>query len=179
MAEAIRKMKKSFDKQQVVSHLTQYFNECCQTEMPPSKVIMFQDVYLDEKYKISAPSRDNNCYTAVNYKLNICKEDELSYLTFKDHAQKLQDFIESFYFQNDGYFEWKLTLMKLASKQIPIDKVIFEVGKGGDGKQMEATLDASALGKGNCCTLECSIFTDRSEFRRSAHFAEDKLMVRI
>ena len=28
-------------------------------------------------------------------------------------------------------------------------------------------------------TLDCSIFTDRSELRRTAHFAEAKLMVRI
>ena len=44
---------------------------------------------------------------------------------------------------------------------------------------MEGILDANVLGEHNSCTLDCGVFTDRSEWRKSAGVAENKLNVRI
>ncbi|CAL1142580.1 unnamed protein product [Cladocopium goreaui] len=58
-------------------------------------------------------------------------------------------------------------------------KMIFEIGKGGDGKGMEAYLDRAVLGEDQSATLDCGVFLDRQEFRKSAEFAWNKANVRI
>ena len=57
--------------------------------------------------------------------------------------------------------------------------MIFEIGKGGDEKGMEAYLDRSVLGEDQSATLDCGVFLDRQEFRKSAEFAWNKANVRI
>ena len=57
--------------------------------------------------------------------------------------------------------------------------MLFEIGSGGDGKAMEAILDRTVLGEENCAQLDCGVFTSGEEFRKSGHFACNKLSVRI
>ena len=57
--------------------------------------------------------------------------------------------------------------------------MLFLVGSGGDGKAMEALLDQGVLGQHNCAYLDSDIFYSKSEFRKSGHFALDKLAIRI
>ena len=42
---------------------------------------------------------------------------------------------------------------------------------GGDGKGMEDYLERSLLGESESATLDCGVFLDRSEFRKSGEFA--------
>ena len=57
--------------------------------------------------------------------------------------------------------------------------MMFEVGSGGDGKGMEAMLEAALLGANNSSTLACGVFTDRMEFRKSGECAWNRALVRI
>ena len=57
--------------------------------------------------------------------------------------------------------------------------MLFLVGKGGDGKVIHAILDQCLFGKENFTSLDLSCYVDSAEFRKSAHFAIDKMEVRI
>ena len=57
--------------------------------------------------------------------------------------------------------------------------MLFEIGNGGVGKGMEAILEQNVLGEANTCSLDCGIFTDRAEFRKSAGFGSQKVSIRI
>ena len=70
-------------------------------------------------------------------------------------------------------------MLHLALRRIGTSKMLFEIGSGGDGKAMEAILDRAVLGEENCAQLDCGVFTSREEFRKSGHFACNKLSVRI
>ena len=69
--------------------------------------------------------------------------------------------------------------MHLVIRGIPTGKMVFEIGNGGDGKGMESILDSSLFGEDNFATLDCGIFTDRMEFRKSCHFGWNKRAIRI
>ena len=73
----------------------------------------------------------------------------------------------------------KLAMIHLAIKQVPTGRILFEIGKGGDGKSLFALLEKSLLGEENFAILDNSIFLDRSEFRRSAHFGCNKIALRF
>ena len=70
-------------------------------------------------------------------------------------------------------------MIHLAIKKVPSGKMLFEIGTGGDGKGMEAILERNLLGEDNCASLDFGIFADRAECRKSAHFALNKLYMRI
>ena len=70
-------------------------------------------------------------------------------------------------------------MMKLSLQKISQDKILCEVGSGGDGKGMEAVLDANILGEDNSCMLDCGIFVDRKEFRKSGGLGANKIKLRI
>lgn len=70
-------------------------------------------------------------------------------------------------------------MMYLTIRKIPTGKMLFLVGEGGDGKSMDAILERTVFGENNCATLDSGVFTERSEFRKSAHVAWNKLCVRI
>lgn len=91
--------------------------------------------------------------------------------TVEEYVKRLKTFVSSFYFENGGLFTLKMVLFHLALKRIPTGKIVYEVGRGGDGKGCEAILDRNVLGDENFTTIDCAVFTDRSEFRRSAGFA--------
>ena len=54
-----------------------------------------------------------------------------------------------------------------------------EVGKGSDGKGMEAVLDKALFGSLASATLNCGVFLDRMEFRKLAELASNKANIRI
>jgi hypothetical protein len=47
------------------------------------------------------------------------------------------------------------------------------------GKGSESNLEKGLVGETNFSTLDCSVFTDRNEFRKSAEFAWGRTIVRI
>ena len=73
----------------------------------------------------------------------------------------------------------KYALTHLALNRIPTGKMLFMIGKGGDGKGMDAVLEGSLFGEENHTNLDFSVFTDRSEFRKSAGAAHNKIAVRV
>ena len=54
----------------------------------------------------------------------------------------------------------------------------FECGKGGDGKGREFVFEKALFGH-SFGSLDCAVFLDRSEWRRSAQFAWNKRCIRI
>ena len=87
--------------------------------------------------------------------------------------------MESFYYGNQSLFKLKLALMKLAMKQVNTGKILFLIGRGGDGKGLDSILDKNIFGEENFCTLDCAVFTERQEFRKSGHFGQNKTCIRI
>ncbi|CAE7597628.1 unnamed protein product, partial [Symbiodinium sp. CCMP2592] len=77
------------------------------------------------------------------------------------------------YLKLDYHFFWE---NKMADHQ---NISIAEVGKGGDGKGMEAVLDRALFGDLATATLDCGMFLDRVEFRKSAELAWNKASIRI
>ena len=53
------------------------------------------------------------------------------------------------------------------------------LGSGGDGKGMEAVLDRALFGESGSSTLDCGVFLERTEFRKSGELAWNKSNVRI
>ena len=51
------------------------------------------------------------------------------------------------------------------------------VGDGGDGKGLLDILETALLGEENAATLEPNVFVESGEFRKSGHFAYNKLRV--
>ena len=138
----VSNLKKSFDTRVTQDELSKSFIDYCETKMPASQGIMFEDVYIDDSWNISPKDPENNCYFRLPYKYNITQDDiTLPAMTLKDYARKLNTFIQSFYYKNDGYFTLKLAMLHMAFRGLNSGKIIFEVGNGGDGKGMEAILD--------------------------------------
>ena len=96
------------------------------------------------------------CHTKLNFvsSWNLC--------TTKEHA-----------------FQVKLCFLRAAFSKVCTGKMIFEIGAGGDGKGMEAYLDKNLLGSHQTTTLDCGVFLDQQEFRKSGEFAWGKCNVRI
>ena len=64
----------------------------------------------------------------------------------------------------------KLLAMLLAYKGIPTSKMIFELGKGGDGKGTERRLEKGVMGHENSSTLDCGVFFDRKKISSISTF---------
>ena len=69
--------------------------------------------------------------------------------------------------------------MHAAFRRVCISKMLFQIGKGGDRKEMEAILDKALFGELEISTLDCGVFLDRAEFRKSAELAWNRANVRI
>lgn len=142
------------------------------TPLPKSKGVCFEDVYPDDDWNIQPKSPTNDCYMSVPYpffyETLIEKNPDLDTISFKT---KLRLFLESLYYANEHVFEVKLCFLHAAFKKVCTSKMIFEVGKGGDGKGMEAYLERGVLGANQSATFDCGVFLDRQEFRKSGHFA--------
>ena len=75
--------------------------------------------------------------------------------------------------------ELMLCLYQLTLAQVESGKMMFMVGTGGNGKGMHSILDQCMLGTENFGLLESSWFSDRNEFRKSAHIGINKMEIRI
>ncbi|CAL1131577.1 unnamed protein product, partial [Cladocopium goreaui] len=150
------------------------------TPLPKSQGVCFRDVYLDADWKPASKSPSNDCYMHVDYAFYIENLlQEYPNINLQQHQEGLRLFLESLYFQNEHIFQVKLCFLHAAFKKACTSKMIFEIGKGGDGKGMEAYLDRAVLGEDQSATLDCGVFLDRQEFRKSAEFAWNKANVRI
>ena len=161
------------------SSLWRTFVRRCETPAPKNNGICFSDVYLDAAFNERPRNRANNCYVSISHKYDISEDDCSNGATIADYQKKLRTFVESFYYGNAALFAVQLANLLLALSGIPTHKILFEVGPGGDGKGMEATLHRNVLGSKNCATLEPAVFTEAKEFRKSGHFAWGKTMVRL
>ena len=123
---------------------------------------------------------ENDCYFQVSYKYGVSEHDVTKEgWTLRKYRQELRRFLESTYYDNDASFTLKLCTLHCAFKAIPTARMLFEIGHGGDGKGMLAILEANVLGAENAGSLDCAVFVDRNEFRKSGHFAWNKATVRV
>ena len=81
-------------------------------------------------------------------------------------------------FDDEPLFEMMFSLYQLALAQIETGRMIFMVGVGGS-KDLHSILDQYMLGNENFGFLEASYFSDRKEFKKSGHFALNKIEIRI
>ena len=146
-----------------------------ESPMPRSQGVCFTDIYLDCTWSIQEKRPSNNCYLSVPYPFHyeslVAADPKLDLSYYKN---QLRLFLESLYFENEHVFQVKLCSLHAAFKKAPTAKMLFEVGKGGDGKGMEAYLERGLLGDEQSSTLDCGVFLDRQEFRKSGHFAWNK-----
>ena len=115
------------------------------TPLPKSQGVCFRDVYLDADWKPASKSPSNDCYMHVDYAFYIENLlQEYPNINLQQHQEGLRLFLESLYFQNEHIFQVKLCFLHAAFKKACTSKMIFEIGKGGDGKGMEAVLKRPA-----------------------------------
>ena len=137
-------------------------------------------MYLNDDWQITDKSPFNDCYVMVEYKYwyeNILLEDRT--LNLVSHRAQLRLSLESLYHKNEHAFQVKLCFLRAAFSKVCTGKMMFEIGAGGDGKGMEAYLDKNLLGSHQTTTLDCGVFLDRQEFRKSGEFVWGKCNVRI
>lgn len=161
-------------------YLSKIFLKEWDTPLPKSKGVCFRDVYLDNQWKVVPKDPSHDCYMKVDYPFYaqslLSEETELD---LEDFRQRLRLFLQSLYYNNEAVFEVKLAFLHCAFRKVCTSKMLFEIGHGGDGKGMEAYLERSLLGESESATLDCGVFLDRSEFRKSGEFAWNKANVRI
>ena len=107
--------KKKFDKNQTAVEIKQDLINSCSTPLPRSRGIQMKDVYLNTNFQPAPKSRSNDCYVYINYKLNLTDEDfQNAAFSEAEYAEHLEDFLDSFYYQNNHLFQLKLAMMKLS-----------------------------------------------------------------
>ena len=67
-------------------------------------------------------------------------------------------FLHVLYYANEGFFKLKLSMITLALRGAGAGKILFDVGKGGDGKGVAKLLGDGLFGAGNSSTLGCACF---------------------
>ncbi|CAE7371257.1 unnamed protein product, partial [Symbiodinium necroappetens] len=168
------------DSNGIMATLTKLFLIEWDTPMPRGLGVCFEDVYLDASWNMAEKSPANNCYLKLDYPYYYensmeCYPD-VNVQTFKE---KLRVFLMSTYYQNAHGFQIKLCFLHAAFCRACTSKILFLLGSGGDGKGMEAVLDRALFGESGSSTLDCGVFLDRSEFRKSGELAWNKSNVRI
>ena len=159
-ADMMAQLRKSWEEEKPKHVLSKLFLSEWDTPMPRSKGICFDDVYLNEVWEITPKSPETNCYFKLDYNYYY-------------------EFLQSVYYKNDHLFQLKLAFMHAAFLGKCTAKMIFEIGRGGDGKGMEAVLDTALFGNEASATLDCGVFLDRMEFRKSAELAWNKACIRV
>ena len=180
VADMIATYRKAWENEPFSKVLSKLFLEEWDTPMPASSGVCFLDVFLDAQWNVAPKSRDNNCYLKLNYNyvFETAMRDDPE-LDLEDIRRRLRLFLESVYFDNSHAYQLKLCFMHAAFKKVCASKMIFAIGSGGDGKGMEAILDRALFGDLASATLDCGVFLDRAEFRKSARFAWNMATVRI
>ena len=161
------------------SQLYRLYTSSCTTPMPKSKGWRCVDTYVDENWTPAADSPQNNCYTALHYNFEPDPAECPENMDLDDVRQFIDTFIRSSFWENDSYFEVVVASLYCALHRIETGVMTHAVGGGQDSKGSVGTLEANVLGRDNCTTLEPNVFIEPGEFRKSGHFAYNKLLVRI
>ncbi|CAE7726165.1 unnamed protein product [Symbiodinium sp. CCMP2592] len=180
VADMLAQYRKTWENEFLSKPLSKLFLVEWDAPLPRSKGVCFLDVFLDENWEIAPKSRDHNCYLKLNYHFlyeQVVAQDPS--IDVEDYRRRLRSFLESLYYENAHAFEIKLCFLHAAFKRVCTSKMIFQIGKGGDGKGMEAILDRALFGDLASSTLDCGVFLDRGEFRKSAELAWNAANVRI
>ena len=180
IADLTQRLKDAFDSPGTSGAITKLFLKECETPQPVSRGIQFADIYVNDDWIETAPSRDANCYFRLPYKFNVLQSDiTMDGWSLSDYREMLDRVLRGMYYKNEHAWYVKLLAIMLAFKRVPCNKMIFVLGSGGDSKGTEARLEKGLMGSENSGKLDCGVFLDRSEFRKSGHFAFDKANVRI
>ena len=176
-ADMLAQLRKAWEDERPLTVLSKLFLTEWDTPMPPSRGTCFDDVYLDDTWTEVPKSPQANCYLKIDYKFHYeLFNADLDIVAIRE---TLRTFIESVYYGNQHLFQLKLCFMHAAFLSKCTAKMIFEIGKGGDGKGMEAILDRSLFGSLASATLDCGVFLERMEFRKSAELAWNKANIRV
>ena len=180
VADMVAQFRKGWESTGMPSVLSKLFLEECDSAMPVSRGFCFADVYLNDKWEVAEKRPSNDCYFKVDYPyfFETSFADDLD-PTICQSRSKLRTFLESLYYQNEHAFQIKLCFICAAFHRSCTGKMLFQIGRGGDGKGMEAVLDAALFGSDARATLDCGVFMERAEFRKSAELAWNKANVRI
>jgi len=179
LADVASKAVSYYDTARGVNEVTKLFLLTCETPMPPHRGVAFLDCYLDEAGEEAPRSRSNDCYFKVPFKLHATEGDVTKPgWDIAKYDRELDVWLQSMYYDSGPFFTVKLISYKLAFKGMATGKMIFEVGRGGDGKGREAVFEKTLFGD-SFGTLDCEAFLDRTEWRRSGHLVWQKRCVRI
>ena len=183
MAESVaNKAKKFFDadlSKMASSKVLQMYTSTCSTPMPRSRGWRFKDTYVTETWQPAPDSSQNDCYTEIPYPFTPDAADLPDGWTMEELREFLVVFIESVFYQNDSYFETTIASDYAAFFKILTGVCHNGVGEGGDGKGALGVLEIALFGAENCTTLEPNVFVEAGEFRKSGHFAYNKMLVRL
>ena len=180
MADMVAVFRKQLDSNAIIVALTKLFLIEWDTPMPRTQGVCFQDVYLDGSWCVADKSPDNNCYLKLDYPFQY--ENFMGLypdVNLQKFKEKLRLFLMSTYFENWHCFQIKLCFLHAAFSRACTSKMLFLLGSGGDGKGMEAVLDRALFGESGSSTLDCGVFLERTEFRKSGELAWNKSNVRI
>ena len=180
VAEMVADFRKKWEQGHISDNINKLFLKEWETPMPKSRGVCFPDIYLNEDWRAAAKSPNNDCYFFLDYPYfyeNQLRED--SSLDIEHFRERLRTFLESIYYKNWAGFQIKLCFMHAAFQKVATGKMLFEIGAGGDGKKMEACLDRAVFSASASSTLDCGVFLERQEFRKSAELAWNKANIRI
>ena len=168
------------------SEIWKAFTAKMNTEKPPSQGFVFDDGYRDVNMELAEPDPQNNCYFRVPFKyeeanvtLADCPVIRGRQYSLSDVRKVVHDYIDSFFYKNDGYFVTSCASTYCAFFGIHVPVMMVAIGEGGDGKGAFDILESSLFGKQNSATLDPAIFVDDNEWRKSAHFGLHKKRVCI
>ena len=123
--------------------------------MPKSNGVCFEDVYVTDQWELQPKGPHRNCYLKLNYDF-LYEKAMHKYPNFdiRETKRALRLFIESVYYDNQPAYQIKLCFMHAAFRRVCTSKMLFQIGKGGDGKGMEAILDKALFGELATSTLD-------------------------
>ena len=180
VAEMVADFRKKWEQGHISDNINKLFLKEWETPMPKSRGVCFPDIYLNEDWRAAAKSPNNACYLFLDYPYfyeNQLRED--SSLDIEHFRERLRTFLESIYYKNWAGFQIKLCFMHAAFQKVATGKMLFESGAGGDGKGMEACLGRAVFSASASSTLDCGVFLERQEFRKSLELAWNKANIRI
>ena len=76
VADLVQAISCELDRGRALDELTKYYLSTCDTPKPRSRGICFADVYMGDDFKPYDRSRENNCYTEMQYPFYTREEDE-------------------------------------------------------------------------------------------------------
>ena len=180
VADMLVQIRKSWECEHNIKALSKLFLVEWDSPMPKSNGVCFDDVYVTDQWELQPKGPHRNCYLKLNYDFLYEKAmHKYPNLDIREMKRALRLFIESVYYDNQPAYQIKLCFMHAAFRRVCTSKMLFQIGKGGDGKGMEAILDKALFGELATSTLDCGVFLDRAEFRKSAELAWNRANVRI